>query len=101
MLADLLAHDGVCETLELRGRFGFMAIHGGSLERGTAEVARRAAGRCGASLYTVELPDGLHWHVPSHLYDPAVSPQLFAFLDGPRIRTGGVLDPGPGRGNGP
>src|SRR4051812_40841374 len=58
-----------------------MAIHGGSLERGTAEVARRAAARTGASLYAVEQPDGLQWHVPSHLYDPAASPSLFAFLN--------------------
>ncbi|MEP6625752.1 MAG: poly-gamma-glutamate hydrolase family protein [Acidimicrobiia bacterium] len=81
MLADLLAHDGVCETLDLGARFGFMAIHGGSLERGTAEVARRAAGLTGGSLYAVEQPDGLQWHVPSHLYDPAASPKLLAFLD--------------------
>ena len=81
MLADLLAHDGVSETLDLRAEFAFMAIHGGSLERGTAEVARRAAELTGASLYAVEQPDELQWHVPSHLYDPAASPKLFAFLE--------------------
>ena len=81
MLADLLAHDGVLETIELRAQFGFMAIHGGSLERGTAEVARRAAEISGASLYAVEQPDGLQWHVPSHLYDPAASSKLLTFLE--------------------
>ncbi len=81
MLADLLAHPGVRETVELRGRIGFMALHGGSLERGTAEVARRAATGSGASLYAVEQPETFQWHVPSHLYDPAVAPNLAAFLD--------------------
>lgn len=81
MLADLLAHEGVRETAELRGRIGFMALHGGSLERGTAEIARRAAHESGASLYAVEQPEALHWHVPSHLYDPAAAPNLQAFLD--------------------
>jgi phage replication-related protein YjqB (UPF0714/DUF867 family) len=80
VIADLLAHDGVVETCELRATYGFMAIHGGSLERGTAEVARRSADASGASLYTVEQPDDLQWHIPSHLYDPAGAPRLSAFL---------------------
>jgi phage replication-related protein YjqB (UPF0714/DUF867 family) len=81
MIAELLAHDGVVETCELRASFGFLAIHGGSLERGTAEVARAAAARCGASLYTVEQPEDLQWHIPSHRHDPAEAPRLAAFLD--------------------
>ncbi|MGZ4677363.1 MAG: poly-gamma-glutamate hydrolase family protein, partial [Acidimicrobiia bacterium] len=60
--------------------FGFMALHGGSLERATAEVARRAADRAGASLYTVEQPEDLQWHIPSHRYDPGAAPRLAAFL---------------------
>lgn len=80
MIAELLAHDGVVETCELRGSHGFMALHGGSLERGTAEVARAAAARCGASLYAVEQPDDLQWHIPSHRHDPADAPRLAAFL---------------------
>jgi phage replication-related protein YjqB (UPF0714/DUF867 family) len=36
----LLAHDGVEEVLELRGRFGFMAYHGGGLEEMTDVIAR-------------------------------------------------------------
>ncbi len=81
MIADLLAQHGVLESCELRSTVGFMALHGGSLERGTAEAARRAANAIGASLYAVEQPEDLKWHVPSHLYDPDVAPNLRAFLD--------------------
>lgn len=81
MFADLLAHPGVIERCVLRSRFGFMAIHGGSLERGTAEVAAAAADVSGASLYTVEQPDDLRWHLPSHLIDPGASEALTEFLE--------------------
>lgn len=81
MIAELLAHEGVVETCELRAPFGFMALHGGSLERGTAEIARRAADASGASLYTVEQPEDLQWHIPSHRYDPQDAPALAAYLD--------------------
>jgi phage replication-related protein YjqB (UPF0714/DUF867 family) len=81
MFAELLAHPGVTERVALRARFGFMAFHGGSLERGTAEVAARAAEASGASLYTVEQPDDFRWHLPSHLVDPDGSDGLRAFLD--------------------
>jgi phage replication-related protein YjqB (UPF0714/DUF867 family) len=80
MIGELLGHDGVIETCTLRADFGFMALHGGSLERGTAEVARRAADRCGASLYAVEQPEELQWHIPSHRYDPSEAPALGEFL---------------------
>ena len=39
MLAELLAHDGVEEHLELRSTIGFLALHGGSLERETDCIA--------------------------------------------------------------
>ena len=81
MIEQLLAHEGVVETCELRAGFGFMALHGGSLERGTAEIARRAADACDASIYAVEQPEDLQWHIPSHLYDPVAAPRLGAFLD--------------------
>ena len=81
VFADLLAHPGVTERVELRSPFGFMAFHGGSLERGTAEVAMRAAEQSGASLYTVEQPEDLRWHLPSHLIVPEGSCALAAFLD--------------------
>jgi phage replication-related protein YjqB (UPF0714/DUF867 family) len=81
VFADLLAHPGVTERVELRSSFGFMAIHGGSLERGTAEVAARAATESGASLYTIEQPEDFRWHLPSHLVGPEGSPALAAFLE--------------------
>ncbi len=80
MIGELLAHDGVVETCELRASYGFMALHGGSLERATAEIARAAAEASGASLYAVEQPEDLQWHIPSHRHDPADAPRLAAFL---------------------
>jgi phage replication-related protein YjqB (UPF0714/DUF867 family) len=79
--AELLAHDGVEEDLELRSRFGFLAFHGGNLEVGTDVVAARAAEAAGASLYAVRQPDGLRWHVPSIEVTPDESDSLGAFLD--------------------
>jgi phage replication-related protein YjqB (UPF0714/DUF867 family) len=81
MFADLLAHPGVEEVVELRGTFGFMAYHGGSLEEMTDVVARAAADRAGASYYGVHQPADLQWHIPSVLFDPAVSPALASFVD--------------------
>jgi phage replication-related protein YjqB (UPF0714/DUF867 family) len=78
---ELLRHPGVVEESELRSPFGFLAIHGGSLERGTAEVARDAADRAGASLYAVRQPENLRWHIPSALVDPSRAPALSAFLE--------------------
>ncbi len=79
--AELLDCAGVREAIELRSVVGFMAIHGGSLERGTAEIATAAADAAGASLYTVEQPPDLRWHVPSHLIGRESSAALSAFLD--------------------
>ena len=79
--AELLAHDGVEEDLELRSRFGFLAFHGGNLEAGTDAVAAAAADAAGASLYAVRQPEGLRWHVPSAEVVPEDSPSLAAFLD--------------------
>jgi phage replication-related protein YjqB (UPF0714/DUF867 family) len=81
VLADLLAHDGVVEELALRSTVGFLALHGGSLERETDVIAREAATAAGASLYAVVQPDDLRWHVPSVRMDPAESPALARFLD--------------------
>jgi phage replication-related protein YjqB (UPF0714/DUF867 family) len=81
VLDDLLAHPGVEEECVLRSRFGFMAFHGGSLERGTDVVASEAAVTSGASLYAVRQPVDLRWHVPSTEFDPARSDHLAAFLD--------------------
>jgi phage replication-related protein YjqB (UPF0714/DUF867 family) len=77
--ADLLAHPDVVERLDLRSTVGFLALHGG-LEPGTAEIARDAAERAGASSYTISQPRELHMHVPSVDADPDEMPQLAAFL---------------------
>jgi phage replication-related protein YjqB (UPF0714/DUF867 family) len=78
VLDELLATPGVREECRLRSRVGFLAIHGG-LEQGTAEIARATAARAGASLYVVEQPDDVRWHVPSHRFDPSHSEGLGAF----------------------
>ena len=79
--AELLAHPGVEEVFERRGRFGFMAFHGGSLEEMTDVIGRAAAKEAGASYYGVHQPKDLQWHLPSTAIDPAVSPPLADFLD--------------------
>ncbi len=78
--AELLAHPAVVEESVLASRVGFLALHGG-LEPGTAEIARDAAGRVGASWYVVVQPDDLKRHVPSHETDPSCSPLLVSFLE--------------------
>lgn len=80
MLDELLAHPGVTETSELRSPVGFMAFHGGSLEKGTDQIAEEAARRSGASTYVVRQPPELRWHIPSKDFDPIHSPKLAAFL---------------------
>lgn len=79
--AQLLASPGVEERLELRSGFGFLAFHGGSLERMTDVIAGEAARRAGASLYAVVQPDDLRWHLPSTCVRPHASPALARFLD--------------------
>ena len=68
------------EVLELRGRFGFMAFHGGSLEERTDVIAAAAAERAGASYYGVLQPEDLQWHLPSTQVTPAGSTALATFL---------------------
>ena len=80
LFADLLAHPGVEEVVELRGPLGFMAYHGGSLEQMTDVIAREAAVRSGASYYGVHQPDDLQWHIPSTLVTPDDSPALAGFV---------------------
>jgi phage replication-related protein YjqB (UPF0714/DUF867 family) len=64
----------------LASSVGFLALHGG-LEPGTAEIAREAARRAGASCYAIVQPDHLKAHVPSHENDPAHAPLLAGFLE--------------------
>lgn len=81
VLAELLAHPGVQEVCELRGRFGFMAYHGGSLEEMTDVIAAAAAERAGASYYGIVQPADLQWHIPSTKISPVDSPMLAEFLE--------------------
>jgi phage replication-related protein YjqB (UPF0714/DUF867 family) len=76
----LLARPDVHEVCELRGRIGFLAFHGGALERVTDIVAAEVAASTGASYYGVIHPADAP-HVPSALVDPAQSSLLAAFLD--------------------
>jgi phage replication-related protein YjqB (UPF0714/DUF867 family) len=77
--SQLLAHPDVVERAVRRNRVGIMAFHGG-LEGGTLEIAAGAADASDASLYTVEQPAGLRWHVPSNTVDPALAPVLAEWL---------------------
>jgi phage replication-related protein YjqB (UPF0714/DUF867 family) len=79
VFAELVGQPGVEEHVVLGSRIGFLALHGG-LEPGTAELARAAAGRSGASLYSVVQPDSLKWHVPSNEVVPLDVPALARFL---------------------
>lgn len=80
IFAELLAHDDVREECILRGRFGFLAFHGGALEEVTDLVAREAASRSDSSYYGVIMPSDRKWHVPSHLVVREESPVLDGFL---------------------
>jgi phage replication-related protein YjqB (UPF0714/DUF867 family) len=77
---ELLAREDVEEVLALRGRVGFLAFHGGALERVTDIVAAEAATRSDASFYAVRYPADAA-HVPSALVDPAHSEKLTKFLE--------------------
>jgi phage replication-related protein YjqB (UPF0714/DUF867 family) len=79
-LAELLALPGVEEDLVLRSVVGFMALHGGSQDRGTDEIASRAAERAGASYYAIVQPSGLRVHLTSRRHNPDHSERLRAFL---------------------
>ena len=81
MFRELLDTDGVREVCELRGRFGFMAFHGGNLERATDEIASAAAAAADASFYAVIQPPRLRWHIPSTLVTPEHSGLLAAFVE--------------------
>jgi phage replication-related protein YjqB (UPF0714/DUF867 family) len=78
--ATLLAHPDCSEELTLRSTFGFMAFHGGNLERMTDEIGRVAAQRCGASFYAVVQRAPLREHLPSSEVQPEHSANLAAFL---------------------
>ena len=68
-------------SAELRGRFGFMAFHGGELERRTDRIATAAAEASGASIYTVVHPPPDPPHFPSTDVRRGQSEVLDTFLD--------------------
>jgi phage replication-related protein YjqB (UPF0714/DUF867 family) len=78
--AELLALPDVHEHVFLGSTFGYMAFHGGNLERMTDEIATVAAERSGASLYTVVQDYPLREHLPSTQVSPDASPKLAGFL---------------------
>jgi phage replication-related protein YjqB (UPF0714/DUF867 family) len=80
-LAELLTLPGIKEECILRSSVGFMALHGGSQDRGTEQMARRAALQAGASYYAIVQPDGLRVHLTSRLHDPEHSAHMRAFLE--------------------
>lgn len=80
-LTDLLAQPGVCEEVDVRGRFGFLAFHGGPVERVTSLIARRAAAESGASFYTVDQPSDRPLHIPSTRFRPDESESLSTVID--------------------
>jgi phage replication-related protein YjqB (UPF0714/DUF867 family) len=79
-LAELLALPGVTEECVLRSAVGFMALHGGSQDRGTDQIARRAAEHAGASYYAIVQPAGLRVHLTSRRHKPDQSALFRAFL---------------------
>lgn len=80
-----LAEPGVVEHVELRSPFGFMAFHGGALERQTDRIAIAAAEAAGASLYVVSHPGPNPPHFPSTSVNGDASPALRSFLAHVRI----------------
>jgi phage replication-related protein YjqB (UPF0714/DUF867 family) len=79
-LAELLALPGVREECVLRSEVGFMALHGGSQDRGTDQIARCAAQEAGASFYAIVQPAGQRVHLTSRRHDPNHSVCLRSFL---------------------
>jgi phage replication-related protein YjqB (UPF0714/DUF867 family)/gamma-glutamylcyclotransferase (GGCT)/AIG2-like uncharacterized protein YtfP len=80
-LSTLLDTSGVTEASTLRSRFGFLAIHGGGLEKMTDVIAERAAQAADASVYVVRHPESYPHHLPSASYRAGESARLDAFLD--------------------
>lgn len=81
--SELLALDHVTEVCTLRSpAIGFMAYHGGQLEKVTDVIAQAAAEASGASYYAVlQSDEDAVVHLPSKRVVPAESAQLAAFLN--------------------
>lgn len=80
---ELLARNNVEEVCVLRSaRLGFMAYHGGQLEKVTDVVASEAAQASGASYYAVlQTDEDRVIHLPSKTVSPDESPELRSFVD--------------------
>ena len=80
---ELLAQANVNEICTLRSpALGFMAYHGGQLEKVTDVIASAAAEASGCSYYGVlQTDEDSVVHLPSKTVGPAGSTQLAAFLD--------------------
>lgn len=79
---ELLAQANVTEVCELRSpRLGFMAYHGGQLEKVTDVIASNAARASGCSYYGVlQTDEDSVVHLPSKTVAPAESPKLAEFM---------------------
>lgn len=80
MFSELLERPDVDEELTLRSPFGFMAYHGGTLEKTTDAIAREAAAACGASYYGVVQQHEEPTHIASTEVSPDHSEALASFL---------------------
>ena len=80
-LSELLADPAVIESSTLRSTFGFLAIHGGGLEKMTDVIAERAAAAAEASTYVVRHPRGYPNHLSSKAFRAEESATLAEFLD--------------------
>jgi phage replication-related protein YjqB (UPF0714/DUF867 family) len=81
VLHRLLHRSDVVEELRLRSRFGFMAYHGGTLEKTTDAIAREAAERAGASYYGIVQGHDDPTHFASTAVRPEHSEALQVFLE--------------------
>ncbi len=81
MLQTLLDRPDVAEEFTLRSRFGFMAYHGGTLEKATDPIARESAEHADASYYGVIQANEEPTHIASTAVEPSHSDALQAFLD--------------------
>ncbi|MBG01427.1 MAG: hypothetical protein CL470_04070 [Acidimicrobiaceae bacterium] len=81
MIKNILERDDVREELELRSSFGFMAYHGGSLEKATDVIAREAAERSNSSYYGLIQTDKDPIHFASTQLLKEKSESLKRFLD--------------------
>lgn len=79
--AELLAQPGVSEEMSIRGRFGFLAFHGGPVERVTSLIARHAAERSGATFYSIDQPIERPLHIPSTRFRPEESTVLTKVIE--------------------